>query len=143
MPEWAVTVFFCPKFDERKGEIERMSNESVSKSKLIPISYYDPSKETRLSAYAGVDAPPYQSGTVDVHSRSITKRGSPSLRRTLFLVMSVLLQKAPPDQPVYQFLNKKRAQGKSYKVYMMAASNKFLRIYYAKVKAVLDTAEKH
>ena len=29
-----------------------MENESVSKSKLIPISYYDPSKETRLSAYA-------------------------------------------------------------------------------------------
>ena len=29
-----------------------MTNESVSKSKLIPISYYDPSKETRLSAYA-------------------------------------------------------------------------------------------
>ena len=35
------------------------------------------------------------------------------------------------------------SQGKPYKVYMMAASNKFLRIYYAKVKAVLDTAEKH
>ena len=29
-----------------------MTNEPVSKSKLIPISYYDPSKETRLSAYA-------------------------------------------------------------------------------------------
>lgn len=99
--------------------------------------------KSALVAYAGVDAPPYQSGTVDVHSRSITKRGSPSLRRTLFLVMSALLQNAPPDQPVYQFLDKKRAQGKPYKVYMMAASNKFLRIYYAKVKAVLDTAERH
>ena len=95
-----------------------------------------------LVAYAGVDAPPYQSGTVDVHSRSITKRGSPSLRRTLFLVMSVLLQKAPPDQPVYQFMDKKRSQGKPYKVYMMAAANKFLRIYYAKVKAHLDALEK-
>ena len=99
--------------------------------------------KSALVAYAGVDAPPYQSGTIDIHSRSITKRGSPSLRRTLFLVMSALLQNAPPDQPVYQFLDKKRAQGKPYKVYMMAASNKFLRIYYAKVKAVLDTAEKH
>ena len=95
-----------------------------------------------LVAYAGVDAPPYQSGTVDVHSRSISKRGSPSLRRTLFLVMSVLLQKAPPDQPVYQFMDRKRSQGKPYKVYMMAAANKFLRIYYAKVKAHLDALEK-
>ena len=95
-----------------------------------------------LVAYAGVDAPPYQSGTVDVRSRSITKRGSPSLRRTLFLIMSVLLQKAPPNQPVYQFMDKKRAQGKPYKVYMMAAANKFLRIYYATVKAHLDALEK-
>ena len=95
-----------------------------------------------LVAYAGVDAPPYQSGTVDVRSRSITKRGSPSLRRTLFLVMSVLLQKSPQDQPVYQFMDKKRAQGKPYKVYMMAAANKFLRIYYATVKAYLDALEK-
>ena len=98
--------------------------------------------KSALVAYAGVDAPPYQSGTVDVRSRSITKRGSPSLRRTLFLIMSVLLQKAPPNQPVYQFMDKKRAQGKPYKVYMMAAANKFLRIYYATVKAHLDTLEK-
>jgi len=99
--------------------------------------------KSALVAYAGVDAPPYQSGTIDVHSRSITKRGSPSLRRTLFLVMSVLLQNSPPDQSVYQFLDKKRAQGKPYKVYMMAASNKFLRIYYAKVKAALDAEKKN
>ena len=56
--------------------------------------------------------------------------------------MSVLLQKSPKDQTVYQFMDKKRAQGKPYKVYMMAAANKFLRIYYAKVKAHLDALEK-
>ena len=61
---------------------------------------------------------------------------------SVFLVMSVLLQKAPQDQPVYQFMDKKRSQGKPYKVYMMAAANKFLRIYYAKVKAHLDALEK-
>ena len=60
-----------------------------------------------LLTYAGVDAPPYQSGTVDVRSRSITKRGSPVLRRTLFLIMSALLQNAPQDQPVYQFMDYK------------------------------------
>lgn len=94
-----------------------------------------------LVAYAGIDAPPYQSGTVDVHSRSISKRGSPSLRRTLFLVMSVILQQSPADEPVYQFMDKKRSEGKPYRVYMMASANKFLRIYYGTVKAYLEALD--
>ena len=94
-----------------------------------------------LVAFAGIDAPPYQSGTMDVRSRSISKRGSSSLRRTIFLVMSVILQQKPFDEPVYQFMDKKRAEGKPYKVYMMASANKFLRIYYATVKTYLDVLE--
>ena len=94
-----------------------------------------------LVAFAGIDAPPYQSGTVNVHSRSISKRGSAALRRTLFLVMSVILQRAPDDEPVYQFMSKKRSEGKPYRVYMMASANKFLRIYYASVKAYLDALD--
>ena len=65
-----------------------------------------------LVAYAGIDAPPYQSGQYELKSRSISKRGSSSLRRTLFLVMSVILQNSPEDQPVYQFMDKKRSEGK-------------------------------
>ena len=94
-----------------------------------------------LVAFAGIDAPPYQSGTMELRSRSISKRGSASLRRTLFLVMGVVLQNAPPDEPVYQFMDKKRSEGKPYRVYMMASANKFLRIYYASVKAYLDSLE--
>lgn len=94
-----------------------------------------------LVAFAGLDAPPHQSGTMDIHSRSISKRGSAALRRTLFLVMSVFLQKSPVDEPVYQFMDKKRSEGKPYRVYMMASANKFLRIYYASVKAYLDALE--
>ena len=86
-------------------------------------------------------APPYQSGQMDIHSRSISKRGSASLRRTLFLVMGVILQCAPMNEPVYQFMDKKRSEGKPYRVYMMASANKFLRIYYASVKAYLDSLE--
>ena len=67
--------------------------------------------------------------------------GSASLRRTLFLVMSVILQRAPMDEPVYQFMSKKHSEGKPYRVYMMASANKFLRIYYASVKAYLDSME--
>ena len=55
-------------------------------------------------------------------------------------MMGVLLQCAPMDEPVYQFMNKKRSEGKPYRVYMMASANKFLRIYYASVKAYLDSS---
>ena len=92
-----------------------------------------------LVAFAGIDAPPYQSGQMDVRSRSISKRGSAALRRTLFLVMGVYLQSAPMGEPVYQFMDKKRSEGKPYRVYMMASANKFLRIYYASVTAYLNT----
>ena len=91
-----------------------------------------------LVAFAGIDAPPYQSGQMGVRSRSISKRGSSALRRTLFLVMIVYLQQSPEQEPIYQFMDKKRAEGKPYRVYMMASANKFLRIYYAIVKAHLE-----
>lgn len=94
-----------------------------------------------LVAYAGIDAPPYQSGQLNVHSRSISKRGSPALRRTLFLVMRVYLQCSPPGEPVYQYMAMKRAEGKPYLVYMMASANKFLRRYYATVKAYMNALE--
>ena len=39
----------------------------------------------------------------------------------------------PQDDPVYLFLLKKEQEGKHYNVAKMAAVNKFLRIYYARV----------
>jgi len=95
-----------------------------------------------LVAFAGLDSPPNDSGQVTNNHKRMTKRGSPALRRTLFLVMGVILQSAPVDEPVYQFMDKKRAEGKPYRVYVMASANKFLRIYYASVKAYLDALEK-
>lgn len=90
-----------------------------------------------LIALAGIDPPPNQSGKDDPKSRSISKRGSPALRKTLFLIMTIYLQRQPVDEPVYQFLDKKRTEGKPYKVYMIAAAHKFLRIYYARVKEAM------
>ena len=90
-----------------------------------------------LVALAGIDPPPNQSGKDDPKSRSISKRGSPSLRKTLFQIMTIIIQNKPADEPVYQFLDKKRAEGKPYKVYMIAAAHKFLRIYYARVKEIM------
>ena len=94
-----------------------------------------------LVAYAGIDAPPNDSGDVTGRHKSMSKIGASSLRRTLFLVMSVYLQNSPPDEPIYQFMDRKRSEGKPYRVYMMASANKFLRIYYATVKAYLDKLE--
>lgn len=94
-----------------------------------------------LVAYAGIDAPPNDSGDITGRHRGMSKVGASSLRRTLFLVMSVYLQNAPLDEPIYQFMDRKRAEGKPYRVYMMASANKFLRRYFATVKAYLDTLE--
>ena len=90
-----------------------------------------------LIAFAGVDAPPFQSGSFEATDRSISKRGSPALRKTLFQVMQMLLITSPSDDAVYNFLDRKRAEGKKYYVYMVAGCNKFLRIYYARVKECL------
>lgn len=94
-----------------------------------------------LVAFAGVDPMPNQSGAKESRSNRSSKRGSSYLRKTLFIVMTVLLKKAPSDEHVYQFLDRKRAEGKPYYVYMTAGANKFLRIYYGKVRdhlAALD-----
>ena len=98
-------------------------------------------RKQSLVAFAGIDPAPNESG--DYHSRSnkTTKRGSPYLRKTLFNIMTIHLQRAPLDEPVFQFLDKKRAEGKPYYVYMTAAGNKFLRRYYARVMAYLATLE--
>jgi transposase len=90
-----------------------------------------------LVAFAGMDAPPFQSGTFDSKSRRISKRGSPHLRRTLFQIASVILQHSNLDDPVFRFMDKKRAEGKHFYVYTVAGAAKFLRIYYARVKAHL------
>lgn len=77
-----------------------------------------------LVAFAGIDAPSYQYGQMDVRSRSISKRGSADFRRTLFLVIGVYLQNTPLEKSVHQFMDKKRSEGKPYRVYMMASADK-------------------
>lgn len=91
-----------------------------------------------LVCFAGLEAPPYQSGQFESRNRHISKKGSPHLRKTLFQVMDSLLKHMPDDNPVYQFMDRKRAEGKHYYNYMTAGSAKFLRIYYARVKEHLD-----
>lgn len=52
--------------------------------------------------------------------------------------MQSLIQHKPTEDAVYQFIVKKRAEGKACKEAMIAGFNKFLRIYYARVSEVYD-----
>lgn len=92
-----------------------------------------------LTAFAGVDPGANQSGGHEQRSVPITKRGSAQLRKTLFQIMDKLIMLSPEDDPVYAFMDKKRTEGKQYYVYMTAGANKFLRIYYGRVKEYLGT----
>lgn len=95
------------------------------------------SRRSALTAFAGVDPGANQSGGRNQKSVRTSKRGSPHLRRTLFLVMDVLLKTAPEGNKTYEFITKKQSEGKPYYVYMTAGANKFLRIYYGKVNEYL------
>lgn len=94
-------------------------------------------KKKSLVGFAGTDPIKDDSGDKVSGSKPSSKRGSPYLRKTLFTVMEVYLKKMPQNEPVYQFLDKKRAEGKPYYVYMTAGMTKFLRIYYGKVRDCL------
>ena len=39
----------------------------------------------------------------------------------------------PANDPIFTFIEKKRGEGKSGKLAMVAGLNKFLRVYYGKV----------
>ncbi len=94
-----------------------------------------------ITAFAGVDPGVNESGQFKQNSNRASKNGSNRLRKTLYQVMTTYLQNKPVDEPVYQFLDRKRAEGKPYLVYMTAGANKFLRIYYGKVKEHLKHLE--
>ena len=87
-----------------------------------------------LIAYAGIDAPPYQSGQFEGTNRHISKRGSRSLRKCGYEVMMALKSSKPKeDNAVYEYMLQKEAEGKNKKLVKIAGLNKFLRIYYARV----------
>ena len=92
-----------------------------------------------LIAYAGIDAPPYQSCTLNATERHISKRGNSYLRKTGFEIMQSLIQHKPEGDAVYDFIQKKRSEGKCGKEAMIAGLNKFLRVYYGRVSEVYDS----
>ena len=99
-------------------------------------------RRSSITSFAGVDPGADQSGNHEAKSVRTSKSGPPELRKALFLVMDSLLKSMPQNDPVYQFMDKKRAEGKPYLGYMTAGANKFLRIYYGRVKEYLAKLHK-
>jgi transposase len=92
-----------------------------------------------LVAFAGVDPDKNDSGKKVSTSGSVSRRGDALLRKVVYIAVEKYLLNSPADEPVYQFLDKKRSEGKNFYVFMTAACNKFLRIYYARVMECFDT----
>ena len=90
-----------------------------------------------LVAFAGIDAPPYESGKFVGTNRNISKRGSSTLRKIGYEIMhSLKVSKPTEDSAVYDFIIKKENEGKPKRIAKIAGLNKFLRIYYARVMAL-------
>ena len=100
-------------------------------------------KRTSLTAFAGVDPQTNESGDKMSKSVQTSKKGSPYLRKTLFQIMDGLIKTKNENDPVYAFIDRKRNAGKPYHVYMTAGANKFLRIYFGRVRELLSISDKN
>ncbi|WP_373845457.1 IS110 family transposase [Clostridium sp.] len=81
-----------------------------------------------LVAYAGIDPTVKQSGQFLSNNNKMSKRGSPYLRRALFLSASTCVLH---DSPLNEYYNKKRSEGKHHLVAIGATANKLTRIVFA------------
>ena len=89
-----------------------------------------------LIAYAGLDAPPYQSGQFEATNRHISKRGNRYLRKTGYEIMKSIKSSCSDDNELKMYMIQKENEGKAKKVAKIATLNKFLRQYYGKVKRI-------
>lgn len=90
-------------------------------------------------ACVGIDVPPEESGQFVAKNKKITRKGSKQLRKLGYLAVGGLIKIKPTkDTAVYDFYNKKVNEGKAKKVAIVAAMNKFYRIYYARALETYD-----
>ncbi|WP_240422023.1 IS110 family transposase [Paenibacillus periandrae] len=84
----------------------------------------------QLVAYAGLDPSVFSSGKFTATSSKITKRGSKRLRRALYLAVQCGLRKGKNER-IKSYYDKKKKEGKPYKVAVIACANKLLHHVYA------------
>ena len=85
-------------------------------------------RPNQLVAYAGIDSTVNQSGEYKGNQNKMSKRGSPYLRRAIWIAATVASQKDPALSKYYQSL---RARGKVHGVAIGAVSRKLCNIIYA------------
>ena len=81
----------------------------------------------KLVAFAGVDPGVYQSGEYNANKTNISKRGSPFLRKSLYLAA---LPAARFNPTLHDYYNLKRSQGKSHRCAQGHPVRKLCRIIF-------------
>lgn len=84
-----------------------------------------------LVAYAGIDPTVYRSGQFEAAEAHMSKRGSPNLRRALWLAANVARQHDPDLKAYYQ---KKKKEGKHHNTVIGALCRKLLSRVYVILK---------
>lgn len=86
------------------------------------------SSPAKLAAYAGVDPTVKQSGDFSATRMKMSKRGSPYLRRAIWLASTVAAFKAPVIHALYE---RKRAEGKDHMTVIGHVCRKMISIIFA------------
>nr|WP_263325199.1 IS110 family transposase [Neobacillus sp. Marseille-Q6967] len=99
----------------------------------------------KLVAFAGIDPSIFESGRFKGTVNRITKRGSSRLRHALFMAVKCAIRDCrkkkstdeiiPRNKRLREFYDKKREEGKPYKVAVIACANKLLQWIYALLKS--------
>ncbi|WP_155987761.1 transposase, partial [Gorillibacterium massiliense] len=87
----------------------------------------------QLSAFAGLDASVFESGTFTASRNHISKRGSSYLRTALYqaTVAAVSQQRNGPRNPTLsRYYQQKIAEGKHKQIAIVATVHKLLRMIY-------------
>lgn len=84
----------------------------------------------QLVAYAGLDPGVHSSGKFTASSSRISKRGSKRLRRALYVAVQCGLRNGINER-LKAYYDKKRKEGKPYKVVVIACANKLLHHVHA------------
>jgi len=83
----------------------------------------------KLAAFAGIDPSVYESGQFRGNQSHMSKRGSPYLRRALWLAATSAILTGNPE--LTAFYERKKAQGKNHLVCIGYISRKMVNIIYA------------
>jgi len=121
-----------PKFNSTLTTIKGIGNTlaAVIISEIGDINRFESSE--KLAAFAGIDPSVNQSGEFTGSKARMSKRGSPYLRRALFLAAVACNLHNPALRALY---DKKRSQGKHHLVALTALMRKLINIIFSVLKS--------